>query len=816
VNPAWRPFRSEETAMKALKYLLIAGVLIVILIAVVVYSLPWLNSYQKEGTLVLPGLKKAVTVMRDEKGMAYIKAENLDDAIMAQGFVTAQDRLFQMQLTRLVAEGRISELAGEKARSLDIMMRTIGIHRNAKKHAKILDERTRLFLQKYVDGVNAFIRTRPDNIHVEFKLAGIKAEPWTIADSLAVAYFMGWVTSANANTEIITQMLMEKVGPEKAREIFPININPDDPTGEGGKAMIPHPGFEPLHLASDPLIRAYCRFPGDGAGSNNWVVTPKNSPSGKPILASDPHLDSRIMPGVWYPCGIITPELRAVGVMIPGMPGMVIGRTDRIAMGVTNAYGDCQDLYVETVDPKDPRKYMEGETSIPFEVIKETLRIKDKEAPKGFKEKEIEIRLTKRGPVVSGVLPGLNTKKVITLRWAASESMGPTIGFDELLRARSAKDVREAISHMSFVVLNCVFADVDGNTGWHVSGKLPIRSQRDSTVPYVVKDGKDNWTGWIPFDEMPHVKDPARGWVGTCNHKTVGKDYPHYYSSYFSTSYRYRRLKQLLDRPGAKSVDEHWQFQRDNMNLMAKQIAPIIARVLLAHEDTKEMGQILSHWDCRDDPSQAAPTIFQLVYRNFAYLVYKDELGVEVADTMLNIGYFWQERFQKTVTEGASPWFDNVLTKDKKETRDELIHQAALQAAKTLSASLGKDPKQWLWGKVHQIEFLNPIRRSGFGKSLVGGASYPMGGSRETLYCAWYDFRKPLSVILSASLRMVTDLGDDDKVLAVIPGGVSGRTFDPHMNDQIKPYMRGDKVYWWLSDKAIKEHAKTTLVLKPK
>ncbi|MEJ2717844.1 MAG: penicillin acylase family protein [Deltaproteobacteria bacterium] len=752
--------------MKRRYYALGAGVIVLAVGVAAWWSLPRLNDYQRQGNLNLPGLIQPVSVQRDGKGMAYIRARNLDDAIMAQGFVTAQDRLFQMQLTRLLAQGRIAELAGDRARSLDIMMRTIGIHRNAKKHAAILDEKTRHFFQQYVDGVNAFVTTRTGSHPLEFKLAGIKAEPWSISDALSVAYYMGWITSANAGTEVITQMLVDKVGPVKAREIFPLNINPDEPTGADRVARIIDNGSEPLHLTTDRSILTFCRFPVDGSGSNNWAVAPKLSPSGKPIVANDPHLDARILPGVWYPCGIITPELRAVGVMIPGIPGMVIGRTDRVAMGVTNAYGDCQDLFVESLDPSDSGRYLEGDTSVPFTVIKETMKIRDKNAPGGLRAEEVEIKLTRRGPVVSGVLPGLNTSKVISLRWAASETMAPSMGLQELLTARSAEEVREAIKQISFVVLNCVFADVDGNIGWHVSGKLPIRSQRDSTVPYVVKDGKDNWTGWIPFAEMPHSMNSGKGWVGTCNHKTVGKDYPYYYSSYFAPSYRYRRLKQILERPGVRTVDEHWQLQRDTKNLMAEQMAPVFAQALLAHEDTKEMGQILSAWDHRDDTDQAGATVFQGVYRNLAYLVFRDELGAEIMDTMLGTGYFWQERFQKMVMDGASPWFDNVLTPNKKETLDDLLHVAASQAAKTFEGSLGKDPAQWQWGKVHQIEFVNPLRRSGIGKSLVGGAVYPMGGSRETLYCGWYDFRKPFDVILSASLRMVADLGDEEKVMA--------------------------------------------------
>lgn len=788
---------------------------VVVAAGIILFGLPRLNGYQTEGALVLPGLSAPVTVLRDEKGMAYVYAQTLHDAIMAQGFVTAQDRLFQMQLTRLVAGGRISELVGESGKPIDVRMRTIGIHRNAKKHAGLLDDGSRLFIQRYLDGVNAFITGRRHEHPIEFKLAGITPETWEVSDTLAVLYYMAWTTSANMNTEMTAQMLVDKVGLERARELFPLNINPDDPqdtiTEPAGSAH----AVGPLHFAADSSLLAYRGTLGRSIGSNNWAVRPELSTSGKPIVADDPHLDARILPGVWYPVGIITPQLRAAGVMIPGIPGMVIGRTDRFAMGVTNNYGDCQDLYVESIDPNDASKYKEGSESVPFTSIRETYRIKDANAASGYREESLDIKFTRRGPVISSVLPGLRTDKVITLRWAAAETMEPKLGLYELLTARSAKEVREALRSLNLIVLNCVFADEDGAVGWHVSGKLPIRSQGDSTVPFAVKDSTDNWIGWIPFEKMPNSETPPRGWVGTCNHKTVTADYPHYYSSHFAASYRYRRLKQLLDTPGPKHADEHWQYQRDSTNLMAQRIAPIMANALVSHPDTKNLGEILAAWDHRDDPDHIASTLFHSTYQTFFRLVFEDELGPHLTGFMLSEGYFWQERLQHMVLTGSSPWFDNVLTKDKTETMNDLFHAAALDADKRLVSLFGGDRKAWTWGTAHQIEFVNPLRRSGFGRSLLGGGRHPMGGSRETLYCAWYDYDKPFDVILSASLRMVADLGDQDKVLAVLPGGVCGRTFHHHQKDQIEPYMRGDKVYWWFSDKAIKEHATASLELKP-
>jgi penicillin amidase len=799
--------------MKWIKRLFILLALLSIIGVALVFVLPALNDYQKEGELTLGGLKKDVTVKRDEKGMAYIYADNLHDALMAQGFVTAQDRLFQMQLTRLFAEGRIAELAGEKARALDIRMRTIGLHRIAKQQAALLNPETRDYFQWYVDGVNAFIKKCPKDVHLEFKLAGIKPEPWAITDSLAILYYMGFSTSANVKSEIVAQMLVEALGPEKAREIMPININPDEPSDKGEPTpYAPKTGVSILGckklfaLTNDRQLRL---------GSNNWAVSPALSSGKNALLAGDPHLDARILPGVWYPLGIITPELRCVGAVIPGLPGFAIGRTSFIAVAATNNYGDTQDLYVETVDPANPSHYLEGTVSRPFDIIEETLKIKDKNAPKGYREENIKIRLTQRGPVVSEVLKGLETDQVITLRWAPAETMGDSIGLVKFLTAKSVDEMHTALKTVPMLCLNWVFADASGNIGYRASGKIPIRTNQDGTVPYVISNGIDNWNGWIPQDTMPHSTNPKKGWLGTCNHKVIPANYPYYYSSYFSPSYRYRRLKQLLDKPGSKSVDEHWQYQRDEKNLLAEKIAPIMAKALSEYGDTEEMGEILSGWNFLDRPDLAAPTIFQATYIAFARLVFEDELGKQLTDTLLDNWYFWQERLEKMILDGSSNWFDNTDTSGKVETLNGLFHQAALKAAADLTAQFGKDPHKWLWGKVHTLELVSPLRRNGPGKELLGSGPMPMGGSGETLYRGLFNPIKPFSVINSASLRMVADMGDDEKVTAVLPGGVTGRLFSPHHKDQVQSFMDGSKMYWWLSDKAIDAHTAHTLLLKP-
>lgn len=786
-------------------------------VAVIILGLAFLplNSPKREGKLTLPGLLSEVRILRDYQGMAYIQAQNMDDLMRAQGFVTAQDRLFSMELTRMMASGRISELVGEKGRKTDILMRSLGFLRQGRRHEKILDESARRIHQAYVDGVNSFIAAGRD-IPLEFSLAGIKPGPWTIADSLAIGYYMGWNSAANFKTEIIAQLLIDKLGPELAGELWPLNINPDDLPGKPTPSPRAETGREPLGLAKDGWLEILLA---EGAshrlGSNNWSVSGELSASGAPQVANDPHLDARILPGPWHPVGLITPEGRAVGATVPGLPGIIVGRTSHLALGVTNSYADTQDLYIETIDPEKPGHYLEGEKSIPLTMITEVLKIKDKKAPGGFREEEIVLQFTRRGPVVTDILPGLKTSRLMTVRWAPYETMTPTLGLDKIMSARSVEELKEGLKEITIISLNFVYADTLGNIGWQTTGRVPIRKAGDGVTPWEVRGSEDNWSGWIPPEKMPQEDNPKRGWIGTSNHKTVKSDYPYYFSSHFSPSYRYRRLSELLDSPDKKSPEDHWRYMRDTLNVMARELAPVMAKAIIEQEDTRRMGKILQDWDFRDEPDLSAPLIFQAVYQRFARLVFQDELGEPLADTMLANWYFWQERLGRMVLTGESRWFDDTKTPGVKEGRDDLFRQAAREVLRELGGRYGSNPDKWRWGKVHQLEFVNPLRRDGIGKGLLGGGSHPMGGSQETLYRASYDFNRPFTVSFSASLRMVADLGDPDKILAVIPGGVSGRFLDRHYKDQVNPFMEGKKNYWWFSDGKIEKNARYRLVLLP-
>lgn len=770
------------------------------------------DRYQGDGVLQLSILSAPVRVVRDEQGIPYIHAESLADAIRAQGWVTAQDRLLQIDFERYLAAGRLSELIGESALESDVALRLAGTTRHGRRHAELLGPADRRFYELYLEGLNAYIGQQTSEHQFGFGLLGTRPEPWTLTDVMTLQYFLNWSSSVNLQAELISQELIDRLGAEKAAEIRQVTINPDDNSGTGLDAAELPPGSVGLNLK----VEGAWLVPGPRPreiGSNQWVMSGARSVNGAPVLVNDPHIDARSLPGIWHPVGIITPEFRAVGVAGPGIPGLAVGRTSHIAFGVTNAYADVVDLFIETEDPQQSGHYLEGEQSFPFEVIEETLRVRERPGSSKFRTVPLKIRLTHRGPVISDHGMNVPDGKLISMRWTAPEAMAPDTGQYALFTARSVEEARRAV-WSNTAPYNYVIADMDGNIGHATGGRVPIRTRGDGSSPLPVIDGRDAWGGFIPPEQMPGQTNPARGWIGNANHRTVPADYPYAYSTYFAASWRYRRMLELLDQPGPLSAEDHWEFMRDTRNSMAAQIAPLMAQALLATEDTRDLGQMLADWNHADDVGLIAPTVFQAVYREFARQTFVDELGADLCERMLGSWYYWHERLAQMVRVDSSAWFDDLAT-PAVETRDRIFQRAARLARSELTGLAGADPDQWQWGRLHTVTFFSPLVPGKGPASVFGAGTHPKEGSGETINRATYKFNKPYDATSIASLRFVADLADPDKVMAVLAGGASGRQFDAHLKDQTPAWLSGELRYWWFSDAAIASHARSELRLQP-
>jgi penicillin amidase len=769
--------------------------------------LPKLDSYQREGELNLPPLQAQVKVVRDEAGIPYVYAESLDDALIAQGFLHAQERTFQLELYKYLAHGRLAEFIGEAGLANDRLIRLLDISGFASDQLARISAEERNYLQRYLDGVNAFIVGRKDEYPLTFSVMGHTPVEWTLEDILAIQYFRIWSSSVNWRQELLTLQLIDKFGSQGAHQLRPLTINPDDPATENDDAV---EALAVLDLSfDDSLVSPFqARY---AMGSNAWASDANKSANGAPILSNDPHLDARHLPGFWYPMGIITPTLRAVGTASPGGPGLGVGRNVDVAWGATNGYSDMVDLYIETIDPANPDNYLQGERSIPFVKRTEELLIRDRDADGGYRKEAMQIRVSTRGAIISDHGMSLVEGKVLSMRWSVPEYVGPDSGNRELLIATSVEEALSAIGKTT-TPLNYIVVDTAGNVARAASGVVPIRTTGNGLVPLQATD-VDNWLGRIPPQHMPLQLNPAKGWVGSANHRVTTAKYPYEYSTHFAGSWRYRRLMELFEKP-VVSADDHWAFNLDIKNPLAQRMLPAIISAFSQQPELKPLADELASWDLMDEKDAAAPLIFQAVLRHFALQTFSDDMDEPLLSAYLKQSYYWQERVLRWYEQNSSPWFDDKTT-EQVETRDDIIVRAGQGAFAELNEDWGDDISNWQWGDAHTVTFFHPFIPGKDAAHWIGGGEHAMSGSGETLMRGVYLFDKPYEAKIIDSMRIIIDMADSEKVEAHFPGGVSERWFDAWNKNFLDSWLSGEKRYWWFSDEAIAEHAKSELLLQP-
>ena len=769
---------------------------------------------------VLEMLDAEVRVKRDRHGVPYIYAETLADAMRAQGFVTAQDRLSQMLLTRELINGRLAEQIGSAGLRSDTLIRVMGLNRLGRVWAAQLESPSREIHEWYLEGVNAYIATQEDEFPLAVRLAPEPPKPFTLEDLTTQYLFLALNSTGNWRAELLSQALVDHLGAERAAEISMLTVNPDDESEWASDYALAENIEPPGAPAELPAL------PDPADGSNSWATSAARSARGAPILANDPHIDVRRLPGIWYPVGLITPSWRAVGAAGAGLPGLGLGRSDRIAFGVTNAYSDVADLFIEKEDPNRPGHYLEGERSLPFRLVTETIRVRDSGAPGGYREVPLQIRYTRRGPVISDHGLANGDGRIYTLRWSVAENIGTQVGIERVMLARDALEAREVIGEVN-APYNYTVADTQGNIAHYTAGHVPVRRRGDGALPVPVVDGEDEWRGFVPYEQAPGSLNPDRGWVGNANHRTVRGDFAGHWTSYAASSWRYRRMRELFDGEPALSAADHWAAINDTFNPMARDLVPLMVEALEADPDTQAAAAVLREWNCFDDPELAGPVVFQSLMHNLVQRVFEDELGVALALQYASDIYYWQERMHRMLLAGEWEWFDDERT-EAIEGRDDMLRAAARDAWEELRELLGPEPREWRWGDLSRFRFRNPWVPGRLADRLLGGGDYPGRGSGETLGRARFPGKVAYSVageVLGAipnydprvidSARFVADLGDPDKVLGVVPGGISSRLFDRHLNDQLPIWLAGEIGYWWFSDEAIAAETRQEMRFRP-
>jgi penicillin G amidase len=734
---------------------------------------------QTSGSINIAGISQPVEILRDTWGIPHIYGKTTPDALFALGFVHAQDRLFQMELNRRTATGRLSELFGPMALDTDRAARTFGYARLGLADFPALEKETQAGIQAYIAGINAYLNHPSRKLPVEYTLLGIKPEPWTLADSMAFSRLMFWQLSHAWYSEIVRSQLISKVGPEHAAE-WEINYPPANPT------ILPQ-GIEFNRLDPDGSLKG-ARLQ-RGQGSNCWAISGDRSITGRPYLCNDMHL-VLTLPTIWYEAHINGGPLNISGVTMPGIPFALVGHNDRISWGITLAFTDCEDLFIEKFDPDHPTRYQAPDGWREAEIIHETIKVK------GAADHVEPVQYTRHGPVISDVV-GYPEQKVAV----CSMALRPTHGlhaWNLLNRASNWTEFSEAMHLVNATQLNVGYADVDGNIGYYVTGAHPIRGKGDGRVPAPGWDAEYDWQGGVPFEDIPHALNPEKGYVVTCNNKIIPDDFPYDLGSVWMNGYRARRLSEMIEEKDKVGPDD---FNRMHMDVFCFPAVDFIKRLENVSSTDPQIERMLSrlrHWDLRLSTDSVAGSIYEVIRYSLVRNLMEPVLGVEMTNHLLGIAFnpvllndheffgYDTVSLLRMLDDPESWWIQQA------GGREALIRTSLHQAADYLSKKLGANEEDWQWGKLHRLTFAHALGAQKPLDKVFNRGPYPIGGDTDTPLQTAMSPESPYdNKLWSPSVRFIMDMSDLSKCQVVTPVGQSGQLGSPHYDDFIDLYMTG-------------------------
>ena len=755
-----------------------------------------------EGEVRVPGLGRPVEVVRDRWGVPHIYADTLDDLFLAQGYVLASERLFQIELLWRLGSGRLSEVFGELTLPIDRFVRTVGWNRAAEYQAARWDERSLAMTAAFGAGIRAWVDAMPAR-PPEYTLLGIDPlipqEGREAVLGAAAAVFMAWTLSRNWDHELLRAEVAERLGADTMRTLFP-DLDTEAAAVEAAKEG----GFDRMALLRDALL------PASGQGSNNWVVDGSRTESGKPLLANDPHLAISV-PSAWFECHLVGPGIDVAGVTLPFSPGILIGHNDRIAWGFTNTEGDVQDVYLERLSEDGTMAEYLGQWE-PVALHSEEMAVRGRD-----QHKVLEVRETRHGPVIDAYLVGVGDPEVVpglrrtcSLRWVGAEyGIEPSTVF-EMNTAGSWEDFRAAV-HRGWACpgQNMVYADVDGNIGYQLTGLYPIRRTGDGTVPVPGWTDEYEWEGWIPYEDLPRAFNPEDGFLCTANNKMHDEGYPYLIGRDFLPPYRARRIAQLITERERHSRETFAAIQTDTRSLPAAAIVPHLVTVEPADERQKEALALLAEWDLDLRPDSGAAAIYEVWCHRIALEV----LGRLLADEALLVHLYgrrqWTNAFQYQVLPNllqfpTARWFG----RNGVGARDELLRRALDEALDELGSALGDDMAGWRWGALHRARFRG--RLAMVSPELFTVGEVELGGDEQTVLQSMFEPGSSYDVVVTASWRQILDPSDWDASVGTHAPGQSGNPASPHWADLLPLWAAGRPHPMPYSRRAVEDAAEAT------
>jgi penicillin amidase len=793
---------------KIFGYVMVGLTLLVISVFFILYHLNAraIPDYNKNFELV--GLKGKVEVYRDSFAIPHIFAKNEEDLYRVVGYLTAQDRLWQMDLLRRVTTGRLSEIFGKDLIKVDMLMRALRIPEKSEKVLAHSDASVKRILNAYADGVNQFISASRHKLPIEFVILGYKPERWKVTDCANLIGYIAWDLNGSWNAEIILHKLEAKLSKAQVADFIP-GYDSTQSTVYSTKSINGDDWQSELLKTSEKLSSLGLQV---FHGSNNWVVSGSKTATGKPMLANDMHLGFNA-PGIWYQMHQVIPgKLNVTGVVLPGQPFIVSGHNDSIAWGLTNVMNDDIDFYHETLNPADSNQYkLDGQW-------KNLLIKHEKIAVKGQDTVRCDLKFTHRGPVISGLKQ--ISKETISMHWMGNEMSNELRSIFLLNRAKNWSDFRDAMKTFISISQNTAYADVRGNIGMYCCAGVPIRKGNPIEV-FPGDTSEYDWQGMVPFDQLPHKFNPAEGFAISANNRTIDSAYPHYISNWFDLPFRYDRIHEMLSTDKKLTVSDMTAIQTD---FKSKHVAYYLPGLIESLKNKHQLNRneqnallILENWHGEMDAESPAAAIFEVFFNHFIENVLKDELGndlfkeflvdkIIVRNTIHNI---WQKR--------NSVLYDDVNTKDKVETFDDMVFKSFSQTMADLEKGQGNNVYSWQWGKIHTFTLEHPLGKV---KILdvafhLNRGPFEIGGSFHTVapYSYWYN--NPFKVTSGASQRHVYDLSDWDNSYTIIPTGNSGIPASKHYCDQTLLYLEGKYHHDWFSEKLAKRNYLYKAVFSP-
>jgi len=747
------------------------------------------------GEMNLSGVQNPVRIYRDSYGIPHIYAQNNHDLYFAQGYVHSQDRLFQMETFRRMAQGQLAEMGGKTYAELDFFMHLLDAPRLVQQLSAQIKGPGEEMVRAYCEGVNAYISKHKEDLPVEFSSLGMSPTAYTEKDALSSVVLISWFLNENYSEELMFLKAMENIHPQTFNDFFLAYPQEAVPLYLRKICRWDIAPFLDAALAYKNLFQSF-------AGSNNWVVSGQKSSSGKPLLANDPHLIHSV-PGFWYFNHLHSPEIHVSGASIAGAPGVVVGHTEKAAWSITNLMADYVDLCVLRVNPQKPTQYfLDGET---HEMEEEEVVIEVKDSPPLRRK----IFRTEHGPVITKLEKG---KAQVALKWYKDVKDNPFHSFFLMNQAASVKEIFEAGAHLGMIAINLVAADEEGNIGWHAAGNVPIRRGYTGCWPVNGCQSRFQWEGFIPYSELPSSFNPPEGLIATANENRTEKDYPFLITSSWAAPYRAQRITELLEQKEKLDTEDFKRIQSDFYSLRAGNIISALKDFKARDKTAAQALKVIKRWDQKVTAQSRGAAVYELFLISLIKNIVEDELGE-------NIYYYFVNMYKTLIVDDLlskadSPLWDRIDT-PQKETRQEMVEISLVEAIEQAEKRMGEDQNKWQWGKLHKIFYRHPGAESWVTRQVMNYGPYPLGGDNTTVnYAGFNPFQGQFNVNAIASFRMIVDMADLGKTLIIGPMGQSGQPQHPHYHDMIDLWRNGQYIPLYFHKEDVLANHTDLLILK--